>query len=85
MQPAAGIVFALDGILIGASDTRYLAIAMLVAGPLTYVPIALLALAEDWGIRGVWVGLLGLMFVRLGALAIRFRSRRWAIAGATAR
>jgi len=83
MQPLSGIVFALDGILIGAGDTRYLAIAMLVAGPLTYVPIALLALAEDWGVRGVWLGLLGLMFVRLLALAFRFRSRRWAIAGVT--
>jgi putative MATE family efflux protein len=83
MQPLSGIVFALDGILIGAGDTRYLAIAMLVAGPLTYIPIALLALAEDWGIRGVWLGLLGLMFVRLLALAVRFRSRRWAIAGVT--
>jgi putative MATE family efflux protein len=84
MQPLSGIVFALDGILIGAGDTRFLAIAMLVAGPLTYVPIALLALAEDWGIRGVWIGLLGLMFVRLAALAARFRSRRWAVAGAPA-
>jgi MATE family, multidrug efflux pump len=85
MQPLSGIVFALDGILIGAGDTRYLALSMLVAGPLTYVPIALLALAEDWGIRGVWIGLLGLMFVRLAALVARFRSRRWAIAGATGR
>ena len=70
MQPAAGVVFALDGILIGAGDTRFLAISMLVAGPLTYVPIALLALAQDWGITGVWIGLLGLMGVRLLALAV---------------
>jgi putative MATE family efflux protein len=83
MQPLSGIVFALDGILIGAGDTRYLALSMLVAGPLTYVPIALLALAEDWGIRGVWIGLLGLMAVRLVALVARFRSRRWAVAGVT--
>jgi putative MATE family efflux protein len=81
MQPLSGIVFALDGILIGAGDTRYLALSMLVAGPLTYVPIALLALAEDWGIRGVWIGLLSLMAVRLVALVVRFRSRRWAVAG----
>jgi putative MATE family efflux protein len=82
MQPAAGVVFALDGILIGAGDTRFLAIAMLVAGPLTYVPIALLAYAMDWGIAGVWVGLLALMGMRLLALAVRFRGRRWAVAGA---
>jgi putative MATE family efflux protein len=84
MQPAAGVVFALDGILIGAGDTRFLAVSMLVAGPLTYVPVALLALQEDWGIRGVWIGLLGLMGVRLLTLGLRFRGRRWAVAGATA-
>jgi putative MATE family efflux protein len=83
MQPLSGIVFALDGILIGAGDTRYLALSMLVAGPLTYVPIALLALAEGWGVRGVWLGLLALMFVRLVALVIRFHSRRWAVVGVT--
>jgi putative MATE family efflux protein len=84
MQPLSGVVFALDGVLIGAGDTRYLALSMLVAGPLTYVPIALLALAEGWGVRGVWLGLLALMFVRLVALVIRFRSRRWAVVGVTA-
>jgi len=84
MQPLSGVVFALDGILIGAGDTRYLALSMLVAGPLTYVPIALLALAEGWGVRGVWLGLLALMFVRLVALVTRFRSRRWAVVGVTA-
>jgi putative MATE family efflux protein len=83
MQPMAGIVFAIDGILIGAGDTRFLAISMVVAGPLTYVPVALLALERDWGIRGVWLGLLGLMAVRLVALGWRFRSRRWAVAGAS--
>ena len=36
------------------------------------------------GVRGVWLGLLALMFVRLVALVIRFRSRRWAVAGVTA-
>jgi Na+-driven multidrug efflux pump len=32
-------------------------------------------------VRGVWLGLLALMFVRLVALVIRFRSRRWAVVG----
>ena len=82
MQPAAGVVFALDGILIGAGDTRYLAIAMVIAGPLTYVPLALLALALDWGIIGVWAALLALMGMRLLLMATRFHSRRWAVAGA---
>lgn len=82
MQPAAAVVFALDGILIGAGDTRYLAGSMLLAGLGTYVPIALIALAAGWGIQGVWAGLLALMAVRLVTLAWRLRSRRWAIVGA---
>ena len=48
MMPANGAVFALDGILIGASDTRYLMWAMLVSAAV-YVPLALLALHEGWG------------------------------------
>jgi len=82
MQPAAAVVFALDGILIGAGDTRYLAVSMVVAGFGAYVPIALAALAFDWGITGVWCGLLALMAVRLLALGARFHGRRWAVTGA---
>ncbi len=84
MQPFAGAVFALDGILIGAGDTRYLAVSMVVAGFGFFVPIALLALHYDWGILGVWCGLLALMAVRLLTLGVRFRGRRWAVVGAPA-
>ena len=84
MQPFAAAVFALDGILIGAGDTRYLAVSMVVAGFGFYVPIALAALHFDWGITGVWWGLLALMAVRLLTLGVRFRSRRWAVVGAPA-
>ncbi len=82
MQPFAAVVFALDGILIGAGDTRYLAVSMVVAGLGFYVPIALLALDQGWGITGVWSGLLALMAVRLVTLGARFRTRRWAVVGA---
>ena len=56
MMPANGAVFALDGILIGAGDTRFLMWGMLAAAAV-YVPIALLALHKGWGIVGVWCGL----------------------------
>jgi Na+-driven multidrug efflux pump len=82
MMPLNGAVFALDGILIGAGDTRYLALSMLAAGFGAYVPVALLSLAFDWGITGVWWGLILLMVVRLATLAVRFRGRRWAVVGA---
>jgi Na+-driven multidrug efflux pump len=83
MMPANGAVFALDGILIGAGDTRYLMWGMLAAAAV-YVPIALLALWEDWGIRGVWWGLLALIAVRLVTCGARFIGSRWALTGAPA-
>jgi MATE family, multidrug efflux pump len=84
MQPAAAVVFALDGILIGAGDTRYLAGSMLAAAAV-FVPLALLALHMGWGIVGVWAGLLVLMAVRLVTCGTRFAGERWAVTGAPAR
>jgi putative MATE family efflux protein len=80
MQPANGAVFALDGILIGAGDTRFLMWAML-ASSAVYVPVALASLEFDWGIVGVWVGLLGLIAMRLATCSWRFAGRRWAVVG----
>jgi len=81
MQPIAAIVFALDGILIGAGDGRFLAAAMLLAFA-AFVPIALAALHFGWGVRGVWIGLDVLMLVRCGTLGLRFAGERWVVLGA---
>jgi MATE family, multidrug efflux pump len=81
MQPLGGVVFALDGILIGASDTRYIKWSMVVAAAV-YVPIALLALHFGWGIVGVWAGLEAMIGVRLLTCGARFVGRRWAVIGA---
>jgi putative MATE family efflux protein len=83
MMPANGAVFALDGILIGAGDTRFLMWGMLAAAAV-YVPTALLALHQGWGIVGVWWGLLALIAVRLLTCAARFAGSRWALTGAPA-
>ena len=51
-------MFALDGILIGAGDTRFLMWGMLAAAAV-YIPVALLALTKDWGIAAsgsAWPG-----------------------------
>ncbi len=83
LMPLNGAVFALDGILIGAGDTRFLMWGMLAAAAV-YVPVALLALAQDWGIVGVWSGLAGLIAVRLATTSARFAGSRWALTGARA-
>jgi putative MATE family efflux protein len=80
MQPVGGAVFALDGILIGASDTQYLMWSMLAASAV-FITLAVLALERSWGIVGIWVALDVLLLVRLALLAGRFQSRRWAVVG----
>jgi Na+-driven multidrug efflux pump len=72
-------VFALDGILIGAGDTRYLAWAM-AAAIAVFVPLALVA--ND--VAGLWLALNALMLARLVTLMPRFLRRRWAVVGARA-
>jgi putative MATE family efflux protein len=80
MQPFAGAVFALDGILIGAGDTRYLMWSMLAASAL-FILLASLSLAYGWGVVGVWVALDVLIAARLALLGPRFLRRRWAVVG----
>ena len=80
MQPLAGAVFALDGILIGAGDGPFLAVSMVVAFASCAAVLAG-TLAGDWGIRGVWAALVVLIVVRLTAMAARFRRGRWLVTG----
>jgi putative MATE family efflux protein len=83
MMPFNGAVFALDGILIGAGDTRFLMWGMLAAAAV-YIPIVLLTLHEGWGITGVWWGLVALIAIRLVTCGARFVGSRWALTGAPA-
>jgi putative MATE family efflux protein len=83
LMPLNGAVFALDGILIGAGDTRFLMWGMLAAAAV-YVPVALLALDQGWGIVGVWWGLAGLIAVRALTCGLRFLGSRWVLTGAPA-
>ncbi|MFL5827030.1 MAG: MATE family efflux transporter [Thermoleophilaceae bacterium] len=81
MQPAAGAVFALDGILIGAGDTRFIKWAM-VAAFACFAVVALATYRLDLGIAGVWTALLVLIGVRLVTGLARFQGRRWLVTGA---
>lgn len=77
MQPVAAVVFALDGILIGAGDSRYLAGAMVVALA-AFVPVVFVASS----LAGLWAALDVLMLARLATLAVRFARGRWIVVGA---
>jgi putative MATE family efflux protein len=82
MLPAAGVVFALDGVLIGAGDVRYLRNLTLVATLGGFLPAIWIAYAVDLGLGGVWAGLTLFVVVRLVAQLARMRSGRWAVVGA---
>ncbi|HET7272756.1 MAG TPA: MATE family efflux transporter [Rubrobacter sp.] len=82
MQPIGAAVFALDGILIGASDRRFLKWSM-VAALACFAPLALAALALHLGVVVVWAALNVLMAVRLITCGARFVGRRWAVSGAS--
>ncbi len=75
-QPVNGYVFVLDGILIGASDARFLAVAMF-ASALAAAPLIALSLRLDWGIRGIWAALGVFMVVRAVLVGVRFAQGRW--------
>ena len=83
MQPLAGVVFALDGVLIGAGDLRYLRNLSLLGTLGFFLPAIWLAYALDLGLGGIWAGLTGFIVVRLIAQLIRISGTTWAIPGAT--
>jgi putative MATE family efflux protein len=80
LQPVSGAVFALDGILIGASDGPYIAASMVVAFAVCAACLGLAA-AGDWGVRGVWGALAALILVRAATMGARFARRRWLVTG----
>jgi putative MATE family efflux protein len=80
MQPLNGVVFALDGILIGASDGRYLALSMATAFAACAGALAVTS-REGWGVRGVWAALTVLIVARLVLMGARFLRRRWLVTG----
>ncbi|MFG3662247.1 MATE family efflux transporter [Streptomyces sp. NPDC047706] len=81
-QPICGVVFVLDGVLMGAGDGPYLAWAMLLT-LVIYTPVALLVLAVGGGLTALWVAMTLMMTVRMLTLWLRTRSGRWLVTGAT--
>lgn len=78
-QPVAGVVFVLDGVLIGAGDGAYLAWGGL-AVLLAYAP--LLLLVDGAALGWVWVVFgAGFMGGRAVVLVLRARGRAWMVTG----
>lgn len=81
-QPICGVVFVLDGVLMGAGDGPYLAGAMLVTLAV-FAPVALLVPTLGGGLTALWGAMTLMMAVRMLTLLLRARSGRWVVTGAT--
>ncbi|MFF0308854.1 MATE family efflux transporter [Streptosporangium sp. NPDC004379] len=81
LQPIAGVVFVLDGVLIGAGDQRYLAWAGVLT-TLAYLPAAVLVAESGGGLVALWLALGVWMAARLVTLGTRAYGSRWLVTGA---
>jgi len=80
-QPIAGVVFVLDGVLIGAGDQDYLALAGLAAAAVFTVTAAIV-LARQGGLVSLWLAFTVWLAARFATLTLRARGRRWLVTGA---
>jgi putative MATE family efflux protein len=77
MQPLAGVVFALDGVLMGAGDVGYLRTITIGSAVVGFLPLSLLSAPLGWGLAGVWTGLTLFIGLRLVAVLVRVAGERW--------
>lgn len=79
--PIAGVVFALDGVLLGAGDARFMRNATLASALVGFLPLIWLSLIYGWGLIGIWSGLTTFMLLRLVFVGWRAFSGRWLVPG----
>lgn len=80
-QPINSIVFALDGILIGAGDLTYLAQTMVIS-TVIFAGLAVAVLLTSAGLGWLWAALGCFMLLRAGFMWRRWRDDVWLVTGA---
>lgn len=80
IQPLSGVVFVLDGVLIGAGDGTFLAWAGLLVLAV-YAPLAFVVQRSDAGLTWLWIAYGGFIAARLVTLYARQRGDKWMVLG----
>jgi putative MATE family efflux protein len=83
-QPVAGVVFVLDGVLIGAGDQNYLALAGL-ATAAVFGAAVLVVHAMHGGLVALWLAYSVWLLARFVTLTLRARGSAWLVTGAVRR
>src|ERR1700752_825339 len=79
--PIAGIVFALDGVLLGAGDAKFMRNATLISALVGFLPPIWLLLVFGWGLAGIWSGLTTFILLRLVFVGWRAFTGHWLVPG----
>ncbi|AOS92127.1 MATE family efflux transporter [Mycobacterium intracellulare] len=79
--PIAGMVWGLDGVLLGAGDAKFLRNATVIGALAGFLPLIWLSLVFGWGLAGIWSGLATFTVLRLVFVGARTLSGRWAVTG----
>ena len=83
-QPVAGVVFVLDGVLIGAGDQDYLAVAGLVTAAVFGAAAAAVVMLHA-GLIALWLAYSLWIAARFVTLTVRARGTEWLVTGAVRR
>jgi Na+-driven multidrug efflux pump len=83
-QPIAGVVFVLDGVLIGAGDQDYLALAGLATLAVFGIAAACVHVLHG-GLVALWIAYSVWLAARFVTLTLRARGSAWLVPGATRR
>lgn len=78
MVIAGGVLFAFDGVLLGAGDAAFLRTITVGSVLIGFLPGIWISYAFDLGLSGIWAGLAIFIGLRTIAVVYRFYSMRWA-------
>jgi putative MATE family efflux protein len=81
MMPFAGILFALDGVLLGAGDLAFMRNVTAVAAFGGFLPLVVASSVWDLGLGGIWAALAAFIGIRLLAGLVHWRGRSWLVPG----
>ena len=76
---AGGVLFAIDGVLLGAGDAAFLRTITVGSVIVGFLPGIWIAYAFELGLSGIWCGLAAFIGLRTIAVVFRFYSMRWAV------
>jgi putative MATE family efflux protein len=81
MMPFAGVLFALDGVLLGAGDLAFMRNVTALAAFGGFLPLVLATSVWGLGLGGIWAALSLFIGIRLVAGVLHWRGRGWLVPG----